>query len=102
MQPLPISVRRLWRAVALLLGLITFGALATADIATHQLSDDSLPGPLLMIPIISGLAIAGFGWWFASARWRSWGYEVTDKWIAAKWGSSASEWPLCPVTAFKR
>ena len=86
MQPLPNSVRRLWRVAAALVGTIVFVAIAAADLIATNYGDASLPLPTLVLPAIAGLIVGVLGWMLANARWRSWGYEITDDWIAAKWG----------------
>ena len=86
MQPLPISVRRLWRIAGLAVGGVFFAALGLIDLLIRTYEDTSLPGPVLLLPAVVGGVVAAVGWWIASARWRSWGYEITEDWIAAKWG----------------
>jgi len=86
MQPLPNSVQRLWRLAAVLSGTLLFVGMAVADLLASEYGDVSLPGPVLVLPAIIGLVVGWLGWLLAGARWRSWGYEITDEWIAAKWG----------------
>ncbi len=86
MQPLPISVRRLWRIAGLAVGGVIFAAIALVDILIRVYEDTSLPGPPLVLALVIGGGIGLAGWWIASAKWRAWGYEITEDWIAAKWG----------------
>jgi membrane protein YdbS with pleckstrin-like domain len=85
-QPLPISVRRIWRIAGLAAGATIFLALGAADFLNDRYGEQTVPGPLFAIPAVLGLMVGALGWWLGTARWRSWGYEITEDWIAAEWG----------------
>lgn len=38
--------------------------------------------------ILAGLTLVvfGVGWWWANARWESWSFDLTPRWITATWG----------------
>ena len=84
MQPLPISVRRLWRLGAIGLG---FG-LAVVGGMFDVLSHDRLgsPVPSLLVPLIVAIVVGGVGWLMAGLRYRAWRFELTEEWIQARWG----------------
>lgn len=71
---------------AALAGIIVFVGIAAADLVATRYGDASLPWPPLVLPALVGAVVGSLGWILAGARWRSWGYEITDEWIAAKWG----------------
>lgn len=79
---LPESVRTLWRRIAIgravLVGLFAFAitALARGDMS-----------PLVFaFPLGLTLVTFGIGWWWANARWRSWSFDLSARWISATWG----------------
>jgi membrane protein YdbS with pleckstrin-like domain len=83
-QPLPIAVRRLWRATAVATGL--FLGMVVAAIEIGLALGFELPGLLWLVPPVAGAALAGIGWLVAGIRYRSWRFELTDEWIQARWG----------------
>jgi uncharacterized protein len=85
MQPLPLSVRRLWHLLALTAGGAVLLALGAADVLLRR-SVDQWPLPLLAVPLVAAAAVAGVAWLWASLLYRSWRFELTDTWFQARWG----------------
>ena len=84
MRPLPIAVRRLWRAVAAGQAVVLALALGVADIALRTRVD--LGWPPVLGPVVLGLVVGVIGVVVAEARYRTWRYELTDEWVQARWG----------------
>lgn len=83
-QPLPIAVRRLWRAIAVVEGIAAFLVLITVETLLARQVD--LPWPPVVIPLAAGALIVGIGWPMATLRYRFWRFQLTDHWIQARWG----------------
>ena len=77
-------MRRLWRAAAIIGSiLVTLGALAV-DIGLRRAVD--LPIPVTVAPLLLGAVTLAAAWPAANILYRSWGFELTDDWIQARWG----------------
>lgn len=83
-QPLPLAVRRLWRAIAVVEAVVTFIALGAADIALAGRVDP--PWPPVIFPAVIALLMVAVGWPMATLRYRYWRFQLTDEWIQARWG----------------
>lgn len=83
-QPLPLAVRRLWRAIAVVEAVVTFIALGAADIALAGSVDP--PWPPVIFPAVIALLMVSVGWPMATLRYRYWRFQLTDEWIQARWG----------------
>lgn len=84
MHGLPKSVRTLWRQIAVgravllgvVVGVLTAGTRAETDAGALW----------FLLPIVVTLLVGALGWWWATAKWRSWGFDLTNRWITASWG----------------
>jgi membrane protein YdbS with pleckstrin-like domain len=85
MQPLPLSVRRLWHLLALAGGGAVLLGLGTVDLLVRRRLD-GVPLPPLVAPLLLAAGVAGAGWLWATVRYRSWRFELTDAWFQARWG----------------
>ncbi|MEZ5411158.1 MAG: PH domain-containing protein [Acidimicrobiales bacterium] len=85
MQPLPPSVRYLWRALALAAGVVTLVGLGAVEVVARRRLD-GVPGPILVAPVVAGVAVGTMGWGLATVRHRSWRFELTEAWFQARWG----------------
>jgi membrane protein YdbS with pleckstrin-like domain len=83
-QPLPDSVRRLWRLTAVGTGAATVAFALIADLSSRTVLDP--PVPPVVVPVLLGAAVGAVGWWWATVRYRSWRFELTDEWVRARWG----------------
>ncbi len=84
MQPLPASVRRLWRLTAAGQALVVLLILGAVEVGLRRGFD--LPVPPAVVPVaVAALALA-LGVVLADARYRGWRFELTDEWIQARWG----------------
>lgn len=84
MQPLPPTVERLWRTIALITGatIVIIGGVGFAVLSATT----SAPVWLVAAPVVIGAIIGAVGWFSAGVRYRSWRFELTDEWIHARWG----------------
>lgn len=83
-QPLPVAVRRLWRAIASIVGVVVGAALTALDLVVRRSVDP--PVPSVVVPVAVGLVLLVLGWLLATLLYRSWRFELTNEWIQARWG----------------
>ncbi|MEM7338611.1 MAG: PH domain-containing protein [Actinomycetota bacterium] len=56
------------------------------DVA-YRVTDVSGPSvPPAVVPLAVGALVGGIGLVFATLRYKSWRFELTDEWIHARWG----------------
>ena len=84
MQPLPQTVERLWRTIAVGLGaaIAVVGGIISLVLAVTT----AAPAWPLLVPLVIGGIVAGIGWLAAGMRYRAWRFELTEEWIQARWG----------------
>lgn len=87
MQPLPIAVRRLWWAFAIVQSGAVLIVLGVLDVMSRRRFDASWSSwPVLAGPILVALALLLVSLPLAELRYRAWGFQLTDDWIQARWG----------------
>jgi membrane protein YdbS with pleckstrin-like domain len=84
MQPLPLAVRRLWRAIAVSQGVVTLILAVGVDLSLRR--EVEVPIPVLIAPVAVTIVVIVAGWALATIRYRSWRFELTEEWIQARWG----------------
>jgi uncharacterized protein len=72
--------------MALAAGALTLVVLGAAEVFLRRTFD--APGllPPVLVPALVALGVAVPAWFWATMRYRSWRFELTDSWIQARWG----------------
>lgn len=85
MRALPPSVLRLWRGVAVVVGVVVLLALGALDV-TLRVADVDGPLPVLVVPVLAAVVVTALGLTVAQVRYRTWRYHLDNESVAARWG----------------
>lgn len=86
------------RIAWLLAALVVFLVLAGVDVAIRLAADASPPLPPVLVAIVFGAALAGFGWWWSGRVYDSWRIDLDEERLRVDHGVVVSRSAFVPRT----
>lgn len=95
---LPEAALRVMRLGWIVAAVVSFLVLAGVDIALRLALDAAPPTPPVLVAIVIGACIAGFGWWWGGRVYRSWRIDLDTERLRVDHGVVVSRTAFVPRT----
>lgn len=95
---LPEAALRVMRLGWIVAAVVSFLVLAGVDIALRLALDATPPTPPVLVAIVVGACIAGFGWWWGGRVYRAWRIDLDTERLRVDHGVVVSRTAFVPRT----